>query len=195
MKLSNNKIGIIFGSVMVIVVMIIIAVTTLRTNQETKVTFSDQYFTIKGMYGDQYNYADINLIELKDTLPEITNKTNGAALGKTKKGYFDVTGLGNCILFLFENQGPYLYLKIHDKYIIMNFKDADKTKQLYDELSGRVKLGYVRWVKLVSETEKEDYLCLYLKDLLLPHNSRLINDPIENRKYYENINRLDNIEK
>ncbi|MBH1940655.1 hypothetical protein I5677_07115 [Mobilitalea sibirica] len=106
---------------------------------ENEIILSETSFEIKGLYGESYNYADIEEIEMKDTLPEIEKKHLGIALGGVKKGDFDMEELGLTRMHVLHNEGPYLYIKFENRYLILNHLDKQKTDQLYSDLMQRVK--------------------------------------------------------
>lgn len=104
------------------------------TKNEAEVVVNGTSFEVKGMYGGTFSLKDISSIELKDTMPAVGAKTNGSGLGETMKGYFKVEGLGECLLFIDADNGPYLFITVGGKHIIMSYKDGEKTKQVYQEL-------------------------------------------------------------
>lgn len=67
-------------------------------------------------------------------MPSIGKKVNGAGLGEFKKGDFEVEGIGTCRLFLHSEDGPFIYIIVSNKYNIINYNDASKTKALHMEL-------------------------------------------------------------
>lgn len=133
-KKKINKFSYIISAVVLLCSAIFVLVLYLMINKETEIILNDQSFEVKGLYGATYSYNDITMIELKNTLPKIISKTNGADWGHVKKGFFDVTGLGNCKLYVLTNNGPYLYLKTKDNYVIINYTDKNKTNNLYNNL-------------------------------------------------------------
>ena len=131
--------SIILGSIILIGSLIFVIVLFKSISKETPIVICDDYFEVDGMYGAKFNYDDITLMELRDTLPEVNNKVNGADLLEIKKGYFNVDGLGECRLYVLTNKGPFLFLMIHEKYVIINYSEKDKTEQLFNNLSKRIK--------------------------------------------------------
>ncbi len=105
---------------------------------DTEIHVTDTAFEVMGMYSGSYEYASISSIELKDTLPEILERTNGAAIGEVKKGNFKLKDLGLCRLYLLSEEGPYLYIKVNDFYVIMSYEDRNRTEALYQELLEKV---------------------------------------------------------
>jgi len=134
----NKRVSLIIGGIIVIASILFVAILFKSISKETEIVMSDNYFEVTGIYGDKFNYKDISLVELKDTLPKVISKINGADLLETKKGYFDVTGLGKCELYILVNKGPFLYLTINHKYVIINYKNENKTEQLYKNLSEQI---------------------------------------------------------
>jgi hypothetical protein len=138
-KGNSTMISLILGGVIVIGVAIFLILLFKSTTKETQITLSDNSLVIDGMYGDTFNYSDITSVELKDTIPVIKLKTNGAWLGESKKGYFDLEGMGKCLLFSLSDSGPFVYINADGQYIIINYEDKSKTEQLYKDLSEKVK--------------------------------------------------------
>jgi hypothetical protein len=104
------------------------------TKKEARVMVTSSKIEIKGQYGTDINIKDIKDIKLSDTMPAIGRKVNGAGLGEFKKGDFNVAGLGTCRLFLHSTKGPFIYIITDKKYTIINFKDANKTVSIHEEL-------------------------------------------------------------
>lgn len=106
---------------------------------EAQVIISDSSFEVNGMYGGIYLFDEVETVELKDTMPEILVRTNGAAIGEVKKGNFKLEELGLCRLYLSSETGPYVYIMVNDFYVIINYPNKDKTQQLYEDLLEKVK--------------------------------------------------------
>jgi len=104
------------------------------TNKETEVVLSDTSIEVKGMFGCLYDYDEISAVEMKDTMPPIGRKNNGSGLGEVHKGRFEVDGLGECRLYILSTQGPFLFIKTNDSYVIINYKEKEDTEKLYQDL-------------------------------------------------------------
>jgi hypothetical protein len=100
---------------------------------ETEVVFSDDSFEIIASYGRSFSYGDVTAAELRDDMPKIGRKNNGAGLGKIRKGYFVVEGLGECLLFIETDVGPYFYIEAGRDKVFINHKDSARTIQLYED--------------------------------------------------------------
>ena len=102
-------------------------------NQEPEITITDQQMQISGIYGNDYNLSDIESVTLQDECPVTTFKNNGFAMGKIKKGHFNVQNDGNCLLFL-SGSGKCIRIKTKSDVIYINFADETATMDLYGKL-------------------------------------------------------------
>ena len=102
-------------------------------NQEPEITVTDQQMQISGIYGNDYNLSDIESVTLQGECPVTTFKTNGFAMGKIKKGHFNVQNDGNCLLFL-SGAGKCIRIKTKSDVIYINFADETATMDLYGKL-------------------------------------------------------------
>lgn len=93
---------------------------------EPKVEFGEETITFTGLYGQQIRYDDISDLMIMDTLPAITLRTNGFALGNILKGHFRTNNSETCILLVNTDHSPYLYIGLNDgKKIYFNSKDPE----------------------------------------------------------------------
>ena len=136
---SYNLLAFVLGALILAGVICFIYFLGQSTSKATEVVLSDTTVEIRGMFGTSIEYRKIDSIELKDNLPEIGRKNNGSAIGEAHKGNFTVDGLGECKLYILSSKGPYLYIKVEGKYIIMNYKDKLTTEKLYDDLLNKWK--------------------------------------------------------
>lgn len=135
MKKKNIKWANMMGVIIAAISVVFVLVLYRKINQETEIIVADNYFQVTGMYGDKFLYDDITRIELKDTIPEINTKTNGASWSSVKKGNFELEGLGKGKLYIFTEEGPFLFIKTKDSFVIINYKNESQTKQLYEDIS------------------------------------------------------------
>ena len=105
---------------------------------DTEIVVTDTTFEVMGLHNGIYELSSITSVELKDTLPNILERTQGAAINEVKKGNFKLEDLGLCRLYLISDEGPYLYIKVNDFYVIINYKDKTRTEALYTELTTKL---------------------------------------------------------
>lgn len=78
---------------------------------------------------------EIGSVELLDTMPEIIVKTNGFAAAGQLKGRFRLEDpYDGTLLFVQQNQGPFLYVSIEDDHLILSRDESSKTKEIYESL-------------------------------------------------------------
>jgi hypothetical protein len=83
-------------------------------------------------YGHTFPLADIESLSLEDRLPRILLRTNGFAAGGTLRGHFRVEGLGDGRLYVERSHPPYILVRLRrGGFVILNFRDADDTRNLY----------------------------------------------------------------
>ncbi len=102
--------------------------------REPKIEVENDRITIRGMYGRTIDREDIVELSLQDNIPRILNKTNGFDLGYILRGNFRLENIGSAILFINERSSPYIVIKTEDRYYIINYKDSNKTMDLYNKI-------------------------------------------------------------
>jgi hypothetical protein len=125
--------GILLG---VVVLLAAVMVTHLR---EPGVAVSAQGFSVRsGLYRVDISIAQIEQVSLEPAMPPVLGRPNGFALGGTLRGHFRVEGLGRVRLFVEYGAPPYVLVRASSGIVIVNFQDADRTRQLYAALSALV---------------------------------------------------------
>lgn len=98
------------------------------------IELENDYIDIKGLYGRQIYYNDINSVKLEDEIPRIVKRTNGSSIGEIKKGRFSLETKERVLLFL-EKDGPdYLVIEYSRGKVIINSKDNSKIVELFSEI-------------------------------------------------------------
>lgn len=138
MSYNSKSSGVVFKLALVVILIVGVSLFIFflgkSTNKETEVVISDTTFEVKGMFGETFSFDKVTSIEMKETMPTIGKKINGSGLGEVSKGSFELEGLGECKLFTLSRSGPFLYILVDEKYIIINYKDKEKTEKLYNDL-------------------------------------------------------------
>ena len=103
--------------------------------------FSDGILIDDFMYPAFIPSNAIQSIKLVYKMPGIGARINGYGGLKTWKGFYRIQGIRRGVLYV-ENhfKGPFVEIKTtYDMYYI-NFKNAELTQQLYDEMNSTLKL-------------------------------------------------------
>lgn len=106
---------------------------------EPKITINSEFVSFSGMYSKKLYFKDITEISMKDTIPEKESKIVGTFNSKIMKGKFVLEGLGKGTLFVKDRKAPAVYIFAGKDYVIINYKEPDKTKELYDSLMSKWK--------------------------------------------------------
>lgn len=122
-----------------LVSIIILIITTLFVlilfragHAENTMQFEPGQWVIRGMYGEKIRPADIEYLEVVDTLPAIRLKLNGFATGRVRKGIFQTQDRRRIKLLIDTHEGPYLLLHRKsgdDFYMAFRSKPADAVLQ------------------------------------------------------------------
>jgi hypothetical protein len=86
-------------------------------------------------YGKVFPASDVTGISLLSTLPRVLLKTNGFGGGASLRGHFRVEGLGDGRLYVEKGFAPYVLVRLREGFVVVNFREPEKTKALYDELA------------------------------------------------------------
>jgi len=120
--------SIILAGLMLPIIMII------SGGKDTNVEFSGSTFTINGMYGMTIDYSTIVSIDTLSSLPRIRTRTNGFAMGNTLKGNFKLYDQTKVRLYVEKGSPPYIYIKTSETELYLNYKDPDKTAEIFNKI-------------------------------------------------------------
>ncbi|MBS4192090.1 DUF3784 domain-containing protein [Bacillus sp. FJAT-49705] len=107
---------------------------TLFSYQGYQLIVKEDRFEITGMYGDEWRIKDIKKVELMETMPQVTARTNGVGLPTLSKGHFKVKDYGSSLLFIQKGASPYIYIELENRKIFINDKDSNKTREWFQQL-------------------------------------------------------------
>jgi len=108
-------------------------------SQPPSVDISSFRFNVgTGLHGAEVALADIESVALVDELPRIVRRTNGFSSGAVLRGNFTLDQWGGGKLFINRNSPPYLVVRAGDTFVVVNFQDAARTRELYERLTARV---------------------------------------------------------
>jgi hypothetical protein len=111
----------------------------LSGKREIKIKIENSGFSLLGMYGLTIKYSDIKQLDTISSFPKIRRRTNGYAFGRTLKGNFTLNDQTKVKLFITEDNPPYIYVKSDDVNIYINFKNRDKTVELFKILTSKLR--------------------------------------------------------
>lgn len=138
MKPETNKLKIWYISA-TLVAIVITAIVIMYSSKETVISIKDKNLVIEDGYGETFQLSDISSVNLLDTIPTIRYRSNGYALGSTKKGYFKTVDGETIKLFVHSSNGPYIEMQKKDgSRVFINFDDPEQTKQIYTQITASI---------------------------------------------------------
>ena len=110
------------------------AILIMKGNRDIDVTLLEEQLKINGMYSISINYSEISSIDTVGALPGIKARTNGFATGQTLRGHFKLDDGSKVRLYVKKHHPPYIAIRTKNATIWMNFKEREKTVQIYREI-------------------------------------------------------------
>ncbi|WP_315115264.1 DUF5808 domain-containing protein [uncultured Clostridium sp.] len=110
--------------------MVIYTSTSMNVNLQVK----EQVVSIKGMYSENIDREDIVELTFEESLPPITMKQNGGAIGNKKVGYFRTKAGEKVKLFIEDDKDPVVKIVTKERTIYINYKEGSRTEELFNGL-------------------------------------------------------------
>lgn len=129
-----SKFNIKAGLIILLIILIPMLSLLIYGSREPIVEVSSDRITIKGTYGVSIERDDIEEITLEGNIPKILQKTNGFDLGYILRGNFRLEGIGHSKIYIHENKSPYIVIKTDKRYYIINYRNSEKTEELYKRI-------------------------------------------------------------
>lgn len=107
--------------------------------QQTSIIATEQQLEVKGVYGNEYGWKNIQQLELIETLPEIAVRTNGSAVGTKLKGHFKLENGEKAKLFVDKSKPPFIRFVADDQIVIFNLASSEETRAMYETMQRYVK--------------------------------------------------------
>jgi len=89
-------------------------------------------------YNIEFQYSDILKIDTIHSLPEILSRTNGFGASPLFKGHFKMEGIENALLFVDIEKPPFIYIKLKEQSVFINFNDSNETIALFYQIKLKV---------------------------------------------------------
>lgn len=133
---KNNKMAIIT----ILVVILLMSVPVIYTScSDLDITISDKEISIGGLYGLAIPLNEIKKTKLCSSVPNISRKTNGFALDKTRLGHFKTANGKDIMLFTHSDSYFLRIVRTNGTTYYLSFKNEEATEQLFKELQKKKK--------------------------------------------------------
>ncbi|MBO4573744.1 MAG: hypothetical protein J5708_00260, partial [Bacteroidales bacterium] len=131
--------------------------------------FSDGILIDDFMYPAFIPNDAIKSIRLVYKMPGVGMRINGYGGLKTWKGFYRIKDIRRCILYVEDhNKGPFVEIKTTNDLFYINFKNAEQTQQLYDNMNSTLKLvDESRMIDLPKLSQKRSIVVVVVFVLVL----------------------------
>ncbi len=129
-----------WATLILIGVLLFVVVIFVDGLRENKLIFDEKEVEITGSYGETLEKSGIKNVELVEELPKISRRTNGFAVGSTRKGYFKTKDGEIIKLFLNSKQKPIVLITLKNGKKIYYSLENGKNKELANKLKEELKL-------------------------------------------------------
>lgn len=136
-----SLLNIIIACVILTMTGVFIIIMFAGTNNENEFILNDTDLVVKGQFGENYPLSALVSVELIDEMPAILSKKNGVGLSSKHiyKGLFSMDILGDSMLYIHSAEKPFILLHTDTKPVLINLKDPDDTRILFNKLESKVK--------------------------------------------------------
>lgn len=123
------------ATVTTVISVLVITAVMFVTMQPPDVTVTADSYTIKqSAYGETVHKSQIQSVTLEQEMPKVLARTNGFALGKSRKGWFRLEDMGKGKLFVTADQPPYVLVRHHEGLVFINYERPEDTRRLFEQL-------------------------------------------------------------
>lgn len=133
---KHNKLQLLFIITFLLIVAGCVIYNIISDSQTAEITLAEGKISIDGSYGVSKPVQDIKNISLTDSLPEISFRSNGLAIGSIRKGHFRLKNGETCTLFIVSGNSPYIRITpLTGETIYINLDTPEDTREKYKELN------------------------------------------------------------
>jgi hypothetical protein len=131
----SRRIRLIGGGVAAFVIVWISWMFYAHTQPPSVELSGDRFEVASGVYSIDLRLSEVAGIALVDALPRVIARTNGFAARGLRRGHFRLEGWGSGRLFINSQSPPYIVVRTADSFVVVNFEDAGRTRELYGQLT------------------------------------------------------------
>lgn len=118
-------------AIILTITIVAVAIIIYFANKPVSIEATDEGIEIGGMYGDTYQWSEMEQVKLIEQIPEIAIRTNGSAVGSMLQGHFKFESGENAKLFIDKSKPPFIHFVYEEKMIIFNLQSQQQTQSLY----------------------------------------------------------------
>jgi hypothetical protein len=134
-----KKAGIIAAVAIIVVVAAVVFMMMSRDSKPSGFEAANGNLVISGSFAMTVPLSEISELELTNTMPSVTKKTNGAWLGDNCKGEFLLENNIKARLYADISAPTFITFMFHDTVFYVNTGYAPDTESLYNQLKDNIK--------------------------------------------------------
>jgi len=121
-----------------LIITVLIIIFSMFLIKSISVEILEDSIRIKGLYGTEISYTDIEKARKLDSIPFLGLKTNGINLGFMNIGMFTYKELGKVRLFEIKKEKPYVLIVGKTEKIILGL-GKEKNEEIYNIIEEKIK--------------------------------------------------------
>lgn len=133
-KRKNNALQTKIAVAFIVLVFVSVGALFFYGTREPRVEVTKDTLKIKSIYSNYIQKEEIEEITLETEIPKVVRKVSGFDFGYVLRGSFKIEKIGISNIYIHEKSSPYIVIKKEKGYIIINYKEKNKTKEVYNRL-------------------------------------------------------------
>ena len=113
----------------------VVGILVVRGTRPVEVRVTERHLEVTGEYGVTLSVDAIVEAALEPTMPRRRRRLTGYRLGELRNGRYRVETLGDGMFYTRTNSPPHLLVRTPETFVLINFRDADRTRALHSELT------------------------------------------------------------
>lgn len=113
----------------------VVGILVARGTRPVEVRVTDRHLEVTGDYGVILSMDAIVEASLKPTMPRQRRRLTGYRLGELRNGRYRVEALGEGMFYTRTNSPPHLLVRTPETFVLINFRDADRTRAVHAEVT------------------------------------------------------------
>ena len=113
----------------------VVGILVIRGVRPVEVRVTDGHLEVTGEYGVSLSLDAIVEASLEPTMPRRRRRLTGSRLGERRNGRYRVETLGEGMFYTRTNRPPHLLVRTSETFVLINYRDADRTRALHAELT------------------------------------------------------------
>jgi hypothetical protein len=116
-------------------VLLVVAWNVWRASIQPDVSVSPAAIVISTpLYHERIPVSLLTAVSLEESFPNLRRRVESLLSGDSVRGRFLLEGTGSALIFADRDRPPFIHLRTNADYAIIGFRDAARTRALYDQI-------------------------------------------------------------